>query len=969
MEGVTIDGIEVRVRLLENSMMKNLRESAKQLEELELKLKTFQSLAGLGHWDWDYRKNVLSWSDEVFTIFGVNKDEYEVSSENFEKAIHPDDLGMFLEKRQDSLMNEREVDIEHRIVRPDGQIRHVVEKARIIRDDQDQPLWVVGSVQDITESMVRRVELQQQKRYLEMVLSTVPSAVFTVDKDHNITSWNRRAHVVTGFTEEDVIGHSCSIFALKPCNESCGLMNESVVKPVLGKHCVVRRKDGRLIHVMKNVDVIRDQNGEFIAGIECFEDVTVTYEMQNALNVEKERLAHIIEGTHVGTWEWHIDSGETIFNERWAAIVGYTLEELEPLNIDTWIRLTHPEDLKRSNECLNRHFQHEVGFYECECRMLHKNGHWVWVFDRGKVSRWSEDGKPLIMHGTHQDISERKAMETELILAKEKAEVANVTKSRFLANMSHEIRTPMNGIMGYLELLDKSHLTEEQKLFVDEARCSSGVLLHLINDILDLSKIEAGKINIENVPMNLHETIENCIATYIPKAMAQGIQLNLFIDNTVPVEILGDSSRLTQVVGNLLSNAIKFTRKGSVNIDVTGKNASDHCYPESKHHVTFRVNDTGIGMDEMVMSNLFKPFVQGDDSTTRRFGGTGLGLAITKELISLMDGQVEVKSQEGVGTEFTVNLPVVTLSPHGACESVRDELDIITSQYGDTSPKILIADHDTVFLNTAQRYLGDYGLNVEIHELGASVVTRLLQSKGDPVDVIILGSNIHDIRPLDVMAIIGLLPRKTPIITFHCGYIKDQLSLSQHDQTYRGSVDFDGYIQRPLRRASFIHQITEVWKRHLGLDGTPEGTYAENNDGSDAYIDYPWQKESVGGILIVDDSDMSRRMLQLFLLESGYKCDVACDGHEAIDKHRQHQYPIILMDCMMPELDGYETTRRIRAFENINGNHSLIVALTANAMEGDRERCIEAGMDDYMTKPVDFKSLITKINGHSNLEF
>lgn len=462
--------------------------------------------------------------------------------------------------------------------------------------------------------------------------------------------------------------------------------------------------------------------------------VRVIRQSRNSLQRESKRLQSVLEGTNVGTWEWNVQTGETIFNERWAEIIGYTLSELQPVSIDTWLRLAHPEDLEISGKCLEAHFSGQTDYYDCEVRTLHKDGRWVWVHDRGKVSAWTEDGKPLLMAGTHQDITARKEAEIELeryqrhlealveertnalSIAKEAAETASRAKSAFLANMSHELRTPMNGVMGMINLARQRMADEKGIDHLDKAKKAAQHLLAVLNDILDISKIEAERMVLEALPFQIGVVLENVFSMAGQRALDKGLQLSVDRpDELARQPVMGDPLRLGQVLLNLVGNAIKFTQQGSVVVRTSlVEDALDHVV------VRFEIEDTGIGIDPEAQERLFSAFEQVDNSMTRRYGGTGLGLAISKRLVWMMGGEIGVKSTPGLGSTFWFTVILLKRDANATPEAAADLRESAEGllRHGHHGARILLAEDEPINQEVAKELLEDADLVVDLAEDG-----------------------------------------------------------------------------------------------------------------------------------------------------------------------------------------------------------------------------------------------------------
>ena len=640
-----------------------------------------------------------------------------------------------------------------------------------------------------------------------------------------------------------------------------------------------------------------------------------------ALQEQHERLQFILEGTNVGTWEWNVQTGEVKFNERWAEIIGYTLAELAPLTIDTWLAQAHPDDLALSNDLLTRHFSGELPYYKCEARMRHKDGRWIWVLDRGKVARWTEDGKPLLISGTHQDITRRKEAEeryrnseqllrsaidtigeafvifdendrllacneqyrafyqasrpiieigrsfeeiirygvacgqyldavgreeawiaerlrqhrqgnteliqqldggrwlkirerltpsghivgfrvdiTSLVKAKETAEAANIAKSRFLATMSHEIRTPMNGILGMAQLLMSDEVTAGERFDYARTILESGqTLLTLLNDILDLSKVEAGHLELERRPFRAARLIDDIQALFRESAHQKGLTLRAEWRSPRTSSYLGDQHRLRQMLSNLLSNALKFTAAGEVALVACELGRID-----GQAEIEFSVSDTGPGIAADAIPRLFRPFSQLDSSSTRVFGGTGLGLSIVHQLARLMGGDAGVESTPGVGSRFWIR--------------VRIE-------------------------------------------------------------------------------------------------VADAADCPERDEAGEGESP----------------SITQAMRGH---------------------------------VLVVEDNPVNRKVIAALLHKLTLRVSLAEDGAQALSVLAgDPSIDLVLMDLHMPVLDGLAATRQLRTHEARAGNeHRMpVIALTAAAFDEDRQHAESAGMDDFLTKPVALAQLRQKL--------
>ena len=548
-----------------------------------------------------------------------------------------------------------------------------------------------------------------------------------------------------------------------------------------------------------------------------------------------------------------------------------------------------------------------------------------------KTPFYDESGKIIGLIGISRDISLRKEMELELIRAKEQAEVANVMKSQFLANMSHEIRTPMNGVLGYLDLLSRTTLSSEQKEYIREARVASDILLYLINDILDFSKIEAGKLKMEKIPFSLRTTIEDAILLSIPKASEKHIELHTIIKSNVPEKIEGDPARLRQIISNLVGNAVKFTESGEITVQVDTRT-------EAKEQVTikFQIRDTGIGISKEDINKLFKPFMQADASTTRKHGGTGLGLAISSQLVKMMGGSINVESTPGMGSTFNFSINAKVIQKNPGLEYGFNKLE---------GANILIVDDNENSRKILRAYLEEAGCTVvDVDSSDKALTTLILNaSTQNKIAVAIVYFQMPGMNGYELATALKTIPYAKAV-----KLVLLTSAAQRGDAAEAMSRGFEGHISKPVRRDELMNCISLV----LGLK--------EEEQKESPLITRFTVKETVNDlkpkILLVEDNEMNRKIVIKMLKYKNMTCDIAVDGSEALKAVTEKDYDIVFMDCQMPVMDGYESTAKIREFEG-NRKHTVIIAMTANAMEGDRTKCIEAGMDDYISKPINYDEM------------
>ncbi len=658
-------------------------------------------------------------------------------------------------------------------------------------------------------------------------------------------------------------------------------------------------------------------------------------DVMRALRTAEEKYRSIFENAVEGIFQTTPDGQYLSANPTLARIYGYeNVGEMQRGIRDIQHQLY--VDPRRRQEFADQIKSHGV-VRNFESQVFRADGKVIWISENARVIR-DEKGQVSYYEGTVEDISERKQAE-DLIRQKEAALASSSAKSEFLARMSHEIRTPLNGVIGMLELLQGTHLTQQQHRYARVAKNSADTLLTLVNDILDFSKIEAGKLELEKTDFDLHALLEDSAELFAEKAAEKGLELVCHLATDLPTGVQGDPDRLRQIVVNLINNALKFTQRGQVVLRAVRDEQ-----PTESNAVRIRicVEDTGIGIPEDRRDRLFQSFSQVDVSTTRKYGGTGLGLAICRELVTLFGGEIGVHSTLHKGSQFwfTLTLQVQTHTQRRPLLMPR-ELE---------SVRVLAVDDNQTNRELLHEQFASWGLSIDSASGGREALEKLAVGKSQqrPFQLVLLDFNMPGMDGLELARAIRLQPDFEDarlVMLSSSGTLFDDPRLARSG--------LSACLPKPVRQSKLFDTVVDMFgpQKRYQAPTVPAAPPAK-----------PIQRQRAK-ILVAEDNEVNQQVVSEILAAAGYGCELVGNGRWALDELTRHSYDLVLMDCQMPELDGFETTRTIRQQETENNSPRRlpIIALTANAVTGDRERCLQAGMDNYVTKPINPSLLIQAI--------
>jgi PAS domain S-box-containing protein len=846
-------------------------------------------------------------------------------------------------------------DEEYRIITATGRERWIRDRSFPIKNADGVTYRIAGIAQDITEAKELDAQLRASEQRHRALVELSPHAIF-VNCDDRIVFANRACVKLLGAMDSpqlvgkrvlDVI-HPDSQEQVRERIASLRATNQPV--PTIEERFV--GLDGQPVEVEVAAAPVRFEGKPAIQVIAT--DIRARKNLERALLATNVQLQTILDSaTNVSIIAADSDGIITTFNTGAEELLGYSAGEM--IGQQSLVRLHVPEELDRHARELSEFYQRPLHGVEAlieparqgrsderEWTYQQKDGTRITVLVTITALRGSQ-GAVMGYLAIGKDITRRKAAELALAQARDEALRTAQLKADFLATMSHEIRTPMNAIIGMTGLLLDTALTPEQHDFADTVRRSSDALLTIVNDILDFSKIEAGKLHFEQVAFDPRLAVEDTMELMAEQAQSKGLELTALVDAAVPTGVLGDPGRLRQILVNLVGNAVKFTSTGEVFVHVS-REASD-----GRNHLRFAVTDTGIGISEEAQKKLFQAFVQADSSTTRRYGGTGLGLAICQRLVHQMQGRIGIESKPGEGSTFwfTVQLPETALSaPPSALswERLRGR-------------RILLVEPNQTVRRVVQQDLVAKGLQCSSARNAAEAVDLAQAAAGmqQPFDLALIDWHLPDKDGFETAALLKQHPATNAMRLV----ILTSVGRRGDGGTAR-ALGIGAYLTKPLRPTQLLECFSKLFEM------TPPDTASlPVASGAPPLITRQTVSQSPAAgttrLLLAEDNPVNQKVACKMLEKLGYRVDIAGNGQEAVAAHERMRYPLIFMDCQMPEVDGFEATALIRKMEGRSA-HTPIVAMTANAMQGDRERCLAAGMDDYVAKPVRPKDLQTVLD-------
>ena len=906
-----------------------LSESGESPKRSDNFLEFAQAAGGFGVFELNFRTSEIRGTSLFFDLIGLpeGKDP-TLSLETLLITIHPQDLEAVMEVLGNALTSGLPYQHEYRSLRADGEIRWLSGRGQALMDGEGGYQRIVGTITDITDRKQLEMQLRAATESLNVAQTAAGVATFDFDFRSNVRTCSDNLYELRGVPAATPINDHDRMLARVHRQDIQRIRDAPLTATASDPdyRCEYRvcLEDGRVRWIGEKGRVTYRANGGVARVVGALVDITDLKVAQAALGSIEGRLERALRGTQDGLWEVDLERETNWYGYRFAELLGYTTEELGT-SLHNFYALIHTDDRERVHAKIDAHLKDNIAC-DVEFRVLHKSGHYEWMRARAQADR-GDDGTPLRLSGAMQLITDRKLAEQASLDAKLAAEAANRAKSSFLANLSHEIRTPMNGVIGMARILAETKLDGAQREYLDIIRSSAEALLSLINGVLDLSKIEADRLELEDVEFDLVQLLYDTVAATALQTTAKGIELIITVQPGTPKHVRGDPGRLRQMILNLAGNAVKFTHEGHIAINVSA--APDEF---GQMTLTVEVTDTGIGIPPDRLDRLFKSFSQIDSSTTRYYGGTGLGLSIVRSLAGLMGGDAGVRSEPGKGSTFWIKVKIEPATNQPQVEPLG------------RGKRILIVDDLELSRDSIQKKLALYDFeSVAVESVDAAL--NLLK-KDRRFDLVLADEHMPMRGGMDLLAALRADPRFTylPLILLTLfGAERDDMEPELRP---------NGIGLKPIRATTLASLIEQV------LTGKVPQVSAPN------IVTETMPTFAGCKILLVEDNPVNQRVAQRLLQKLSARVTVANNGEEALARLAAASFDLVLMDCQMPVMDGFTATRRIRENEERRGTGKRmpIIALTANVMSEDRENCAAAGMDAHLGKPIEPKQMIDALS-------
>ncbi|MDR6845949.1 PAS domain-containing protein [Flavobacterium granuli] len=945
--------------------------SEERLANSEESLREAQRIGRIGTYEFDMSKKIFQSSKITDEIFGID-DSYDKSIAGWLNLFDPEDKDQIIQSFHEANANNDTVDLIYKIIRPnDGTVVWVNVIGQIYRDESGKPYKRAGIIHDITQSKISEERLAKSEQELKEAQRIGRIGSYEVNLTDGVWKASEVANEIFGIDENFVRDMEGWYKLMHPdFKDEMKRTFQKVIASKEGMHIkykIIRHSDGAERWLESIGKVFTDSSGNpyRIAGVN--RDITESKIAEERLAKSEQILREAQRIGHIGSYEYFV--ADEMFTSTGINDEIFGIHEDFDKSLVSWIGLIHSDSVEevatRFQEFLNDGDNMELSY-----KIIRPNDGAVrWIHTTFK--KYTDAlGNPYRLAGVNRDITEQIEYEKELITAKEEAERANSVKDVFLANMSHELRTPLNSLIGYSELLSQTELDASQHEFVANIQTAGSNLSSIVNDIMDLSKIETGSLVMELSPFDLKSSLKQVYSQFKKQATESNLELNLFLDAELPESIVGDQARLNQIVSYLTSNALKFTSKGEVIISAKLLEETNE-----KYRIKFTVKDTGIGIPEDKIDTIFERFRQAEESSTRKFGGAGLGLNIVKQIVELMHGEIQVTSQVDKGSLFhftldfqkenitiietsAVSIPVVS-------NPIVSTPITVNSVIENNSEKIsiLMCEDNILNQNLIKNIMSKYGFDLDIANNGQEGIDLLSQKTYDVI-LMDLQMPVKDGHQATV-EIRGVLKLDTPIIAVTANSLvgEKQKCLEK---------GMNAYLAKPFKQAELLKLIEEYTGKKVNAVPTSAVVLpSEEHNVAKPIVVLPAVSENKAeeiSILMCEDNMLNQNLVKNIARKSGFNLDIACNGQEGIDFLLKKSYNIILMDLQMPIKDGLQAVTEIREELKLD---IPIIAMTANSDASEKEKCLEVGMDAYLVKPfkqIEFLELIEKFTKKTKKE-